>query len=59
MSVHHGEADGRPPAGDMGSEAAQWLRICHSILEKHGSELHFDSKPGTGTTAWFDLKESA
>lgn len=58
-SLHYGNADGKPPADDITSEAAQWLRICHSILEKHGTELHFDAKPGLGMTAWFDLKESA
>jgi len=59
MTVHTGNADGEMPEGDIAGEAAQWLRICHSILEKHESELHFDSKPGSGTTAWFDLKETA
>ncbi len=57
--MHHGSSDGQKPAGDMAGEAAQWLRICHSILEKHGSELHIEAEPGKGTTAWFDLKESA
>ncbi|MHA1164009.1 MAG: ATP-binding protein [Alphaproteobacteria bacterium] len=58
-SIHTGGADGKPPVNDIAGEAAQWLRICHSILEKHGSELHIEAKPGKGTTAWFDLKESA
>lgn len=58
-SIHYGDDDGKPPADDIAGEAAQWLRICHSILEKHGTELHFDAKPGSGTTAWFDLKETA
>lgn len=58
-SIHTGAADGTPPVDDMAGEAAQWLRICHSILEKHGSELHIEAKPGLGTTAWFDLKETA
>jgi len=31
------------------------LSIVRGILEKHGSQVHMVSEPGTGTTFWFDL----
>ncbi len=31
--------------------------ICRAILDKHDSALHVDSRPGSGTTVWFELRE--
>ncbi|MDD3400876.1 MAG: HAMP domain-containing sensor histidine kinase [Eubacteriales bacterium] len=31
------------------------LAIANRIAQLHGSELHFESKVGTGTTVWFDV----
>ncbi len=31
------------------------LSIVRGILEKHGCTVHMVSKPGVGTTFWFDL----
>ena len=44
---------------DVADQTSQWLRLCHAVLEKHGSRLQVDSRPGSGTTTWFELKESA
>ncbi len=31
------------------------LAICNKIAQLHGSELHFESQLGVGTSVWFDL----
>ena len=31
------------------------LAISNRIAQLHGSELHFESKLGEGTTVWFDV----
>ena len=35
--------------------AGMGLAIGHKIAQLHGSELHFESQVGVGTTVWFDL----
>ncbi|MEM8744613.1 MAG: ATP-binding protein [Pseudomonadota bacterium] len=52
------DADDVAPLDEIADQNVQWLRICHAVLAKHGSRLHVESQPGTGTTAWFDLKAS-
>ncbi len=54
-----GDAGGTATLDDVADQTSQWLRLCHAVLEKHGSRLQVDTRPGSGTTAWFELKESA
>ncbi len=58
-AAHHGDASGAVPLDKIADQNVQWLRLCHAILAKHGSRLQVDSQPGSGTTAWFEIKESA
>ncbi|MDA7947863.1 MAG: ATP-binding protein [Hyphomicrobiaceae bacterium] len=54
-----GDAGEIAPLDEIADQNVQWLKICHAVLAKHGSRLQVDSQPGTGTTAWFEIKESA
>ena len=46
-------------AGDADSndELEAGFDICRAILGKHNSDLHIESRPGSGTTVWFELAE--
>ena len=54
-----GDTDDFAPLDEIADQNVQWLRICHAVLAKHGSRLHVETEPGAGTTAWFEIKESA
>lgn len=53
------DGDAGDPHGDPegGEEFKAGFDICRAILAKHDSALHVDSRPGWGTTVWFELPE--
>ncbi len=57
-NVWHGDADGKHGGADDDPGTELDMNICRTVLQQHGSELHIDARPGTGTTVWFELPES-
>jgi signal transduction histidine kinase len=50
-------ADGKHGGAEDGANSELDITICRTILEQHGSALHIDARPGSGTTVWFELPE--
>ncbi len=56
-NVWHGDADGKHGGAEDGANSELDITICRTIVEQHGSALHIDARPGSGTTVWFELPE--
>jgi signal transduction histidine kinase len=54
-----GDADGKHSMLPDDNDLEIGLDVCRAILAQHSSVLHVESHPGHGTTAWFELAETA